>query len=504
MINDGIVIGFDHGTGGCKLTAINQAGEVIKESYTSYNSYHEHPKWVEQNPKEWIQAAKEGLKAVLSNMSDSQRNSIKAFSFSAPHHVAVLLDKNNHVIRNAIMWNDQRSKAESIDLKMRYGEYIYNVTKNTPSPTWTLPQLVWLKDNQPDSYSKINKMVFMKDYVRYYFSGVLSTDYIDAEGTMFYDLNQRKWDEKLLEILNLNINSMPEVGSPLEVVGKIREEIALEFSIPNDIAIVMGTADTAAELYGCGVTENGDGLIKLATAGNFALLTSEIFQSENVTTYDSLIKNSYFQNSATNSAASSFRWFKETFYIKEEELLGASEIYNFINDEANEIGPGAEGLIFHPYLNGERSPYWNPDLKASFFGITVRHNRKHFARAVLEGIVFSIKDASLEFEPTIVNNIRIIGGGSKSKLWCQIVADIFNKEIIVPKVSDASFGSALVAGTAIGWYKDLKDAVNKTQKIKERISPIKENVSMYKQLFGIYKLHQQSNEKIAQLLSELN
>lgn len=504
MINDGIVIGFDHGTGGCKLTAINRAGEVIEESYTSYKSYYEQPKWVEQNPKEWIQAAKVGLEAVLSNMSDSQRSSIKAFSFSAPHHVAVLLDINNDVIRKAIMWNDQRSMLESIDLKTKYGEYIYNVTKNTPSPTWTLPQLVWLKEYQPDSYSKINKMVFMKDYVRYYFSGVLSTDYIDAEGTMFYDLKKKKWDEKLLGILNLNISSMPEVGSPLEIVGKIREEIALEFSLPKDIAIVMGTADTAAELYGCGVTENGDGLIKLATAGNFALLTEEIFHCKNVTTYDSLIENSYFQNSATNSAASSFRWFKETFYIKEEELLGTSKIYNFIDNEANEIGPGAEGLIFHPYLNGERSPYWDPDLKASFFGITVRHNRKHFARAVLEGIVFSIKDASLEFEPTMVNNIRIIGGGSKSRLWCQIVADIFNKEIIVPKVSDASFGGALVAGTAIGWYKDLKEAVNNTQKIKERISPINENVSMYEQLFEVYKLHQQSNEKIAQLLSELN
>jgi len=489
------ILGIDTGSGGCKVTCIDSDGQLVSEASVAYPSYYPHPRWVEQNPEDWIEAAVEGVRRALAGFGEKEKREIKAISFSGPHHIAVLMDDRNRVIRNAIMWMDQRSAEEAKELGELHGDRIKRITGNYPTPTWTLCQLAWLRKHEPEALENSRKMVFMKDYVRYRFSGELATDHIEAEGTLFFDVHARAWSEELCALIGLDPAKLPRVQSPLDRSGGLIPEMADRLGLPAGIPIIIGTADTAAELYGCGAIDLGDGVIKLATAGNYAVLSDRYPERRTIISYDHVIDGIVYQNSATNFAAASFRWFKENFYKEKEEMTPPGTIYRAIDEEIERIPPGAEGMLFQPYLNGERSPHWDPHLRASFFGCTTRHGRPHFARAVLEGVGFSIRDASLEIEGRVDKPLKIIGGGSKGGGWIQIMADILNRELEVPKVSDASFGTCLIAAAAIGWYGSLKDAVRNAQTVVRRVEPVPRNVRVYDELFEIYRdLHERTKD----------
>lgn len=497
------VLGIDHGTGGCKVTCIDETGKQISEAYVPYPSYYSQPRWVEQDPEEWINAAIVAINKALANFSESERERIKGLGFSAPHHVAVLLDEQGQVIRKAIMWNDQRSGEEVQELIASHGDEIIQLTNHRPSPTWTLPQMLWLKKNEPKAYAKINKILFEKDYIRYRFTGKMVTDYIEAEGTMFYDVQQQAWSEKLLSLIDLDVSMLPEVKKPIDTAGTLTKAMADEINLPSGIPVIIGTADTAAEIYGSGAIEEGDGVIKLATAGNFSVLSPQAHSNLNLTGYQFPVEGLYYLNSATNFAAASFRWLKETFFQDWEDIYGEDDVYPAIDQAISEIKPGAEGLLFHPYLNGERSPYWDPYLRASFFGATAGHTRVHFARAVLEGVAFSIKDASLEFGNLPIDKVKLIGGGSKSKVWSQIMADILNVPLESPKISDSSYGTALITGTALELFPSLAEAGVHNNEIIHRVTPIKENVVHYEKMFHLYKEFALQTSTLSHGLSEL-
>lgn len=497
------VLGLDHGSGGCKATCIRSDGKVIKEESVSYPSYYPEPLWVEQDPEKWIEAAIQVISKTINFLSLAERKNIKAIGFSAPHHVAVLMDKDNEVIRPVIMWNDQRSVKQSKKLNENFGKQILDLTYNKPNPTWTLSHLLWIKENEPHHYNQIDKILFMKDYIRYRFSGEICTDYIEAEGSLLFDVKKQEWSPFLLSLVNLKKEVFPPVLTPTTQVGAIDKNIAGVLGLSNETKIIMGTADTAAEVYGCGLVKQGEGVVKLATAGNVTLLTSDVEKNEKLTTYHHLVGNLYYQNSATNFAAASLRWLKEEFYNDFTEKLEESSVYPKIMKEVGNIKPGSEGLIFHPYLNGERSPHWDPHLRASFFGCTARHTRSHFARAVLEGVGFSLKDCSLQFSDSSISKMRIIGGGSKGREWVQIIADILNVELEIPNYKDASFGIALVAAEGIGWFKDLEEAVHSVQRVVDRISPNVNNYEIYNELFEIYQQIHSRTYDLSHKLAEM-
>ncbi len=494
-MNELYVLGIDHGSGGCKVTCLKSDGTIFSEAYVPYPSLYPHPKWVEQDPEIWMKAAFEAVSKATEKLGPYKRKNIKALSFSAPHHVAVLLDKERQVIRPAIMWNDQRSGEQSKQLSKLFGKKIFELTYNAPNPTWTLSHFLWLKQHEPEKFEKIDKILFMKDYVRYRFSGQMVTDYIEAEGTLLYDIEKQEWSEFLLSLVDIDESAFPPVLSPTDDCGTISPDIAKLLGLSEQTRIIVGTADTAAEVYGCGTIKDGDGVVKLATAGNFSLVTNTVTKNEKLTTYHHLVDDLFYQNSATNFAAASFRWFKESFFQEFEENMKVPSIYPEIMKQVELIKPGSEGLIFQPYLNGERSPHWDPYLRGSFFGCTARHSRSHFARAVLEGVGFSLKDCSLQFPNKRLKKMRIIGGGSKGREWVQIIADILNVELEVPASSDASFGAALVAATGIGWFADLKEAAQATESVIYSLLPKEKNIGVYEELFSIYQeLHSRTHE----------
>lgn len=498
------VIGVDLGTGGCKVSCMSDRGRLAAEAYVPYPSYYDQPQWVEQDPEAWVRSAAAGIRQTVNQLSSEERARIRCLGFSGAHHNAVLLDADYRPIRRTIMWNDQRSGKEAAELNRKFGEELFRMTKNRPTPTWTLCHLAWLREHEPDTYQDIKHILFMKDYVRYRFSGAKGTDYIEAEGTMLFDMNTREWSEEICGWIGLDIRVLPEIHRPGDIRGTLLPGMAAETGLPAGIPVIMGTVDSAAEIYGCGAVGEGQGLVKLATAGNYALVLREPPPNPTILTYEHVIEGYYYCNSATNFAAASYRWFKESFLQEFEANCAPASVYEAVNREIERIRPGSDGLVFHPYLNGERSPHWDSELRGSFFGVTARHHRFHFARAVLEGVAFSIRDSSLEFKSGAPASLKIIGGGAKGRVWTQIVSDVLNTELHLPMVTDASYGLCMVIGTAIGWFADYREAVSVCQRVVDRIEPRAEAAAVYDELFGIYReLHARTFE-ISHRLSRLD
>ena len=483
------VIGVDNGTGGCKVTVLRNDGSIVGESFSSYPSHYEEPRWVEQDPEDWAEAAFSGVRQATAGLTDEERSRIDGIAFSGPHHTGVLLDADKRPIRRAILWNDQRADVESRELIAQHGDLIHSIAHNTPAPTWTLSQFRWLQKHRPEEYGRIRHVLFMKDYVRWRFSGEMGTDQIEAGGTLFFDIGRREWSTQLLGLIGLSPDVLPPIIGPTDIVGTLTCEASERTGLPDGIRVIAGTADTAAEVYGAGGVEARDVVVKLATAGNYTVIAERV-GDPSVISYEHPVEGLFYLNSATNFAAASFRWFRDSFFPELAETLSSDELYVRINAEIAFVPAGSEGLIFHPFLNGERSPYWDSRLRSSFIGLTSRHTRAHLARAVMEGVCFSIRDAGLVYgdvAPPAGATVRLIGGGSKSDVWMQIAADVLGMTVEVPASSEASFGTCLIAATAADWYPSLTHAVTSTQRVTKSARPDPDRAARYDELFGIYR-----------------
>lgn len=489
MAKKALLLGVDFGTGGCKITVIDDSGYIKAEATREYPTYHPEQNSSEQNPEDWFEAFKQSLKEV-SESGKVNLNDLQGISLDASTHNVVLLDKSNKIIRPTIMWTDQRSIKEVAYLEENYGEKIFDVCFQKVAPTWTLPQLLWIKNNEPENYKKIKKIMFIKDYIRFLLTGSWETDYIDAQGTLFFDMRKMKWSEELCAIIDLDLNVLPPLCNPFDVVGEISEEASKITGLPSGIPVICGSSDSAVEDYGAGAIEPGQCILKLATAGNVNVMTEKPYPSLFTLTYSHIVPDMWYTVAATNTAASSMRWFRDVFCERETGVSRNKKIniYSLAEEMVALIPAGSEGLIYHPYLLGERSPYWDPFLRSSFTGATMNHRKPHFLRALMEGVAFSLKDCYrvIEDMKLKVKEFIIIGGGSRSNVWCQIVSDVFSHDIIKPSVSDASYGAAIIAGVGIGLFSDLKEAVKKCNRIEKVYRPNKENSNIYKKLFKIY------------------
>ncbi len=483
------LLGIDLGTGGCKITIIDYFGNVIAESTYEYKTYYPKPFHSEQNPDNWFSSMVECLKNI-SEEKGINLSYIKAVSIDASTHNAVLLDKNMDIIRPTIMWTDQRSVEEVSYLKKKIGKKIFEIGYNNVAPTWTLPQMLWLRNNEPENYKKISKIMFVKDYVRYLLTGDWKTDYIDAQGTLMFDVAKSRWSEEICNFIDFPISALPPLCKPTDIAGKIIKEVAEQTGLTTGTPVICGTSDSAVEDYGAGAIKPGQCIIKLATAGNVNVMTDIPHPNPLTLTYSHVVPGVWYTVAATNTAAIAMRWFRDNFCYQEieESKVGGKNVYKIMGKLAESVPPGSEGLIFHPYLTGERSPYWDADLRASFTGARITHEKAYFLRSLMEGVAYSLRDCYRVIEDMglKVTEYIIIGGGSRSDLWSQIVCDLFGKDVVKPLVSDASYGSALIAGVGIGVYSDLADAVNKCNKFEKLYKPNSANHNRYKDLFKIY------------------
>ena len=479
-----LLLGIDYGTGGCKTTVLDENGGFVGEASTEFATYHDHPGWSEQEPHDWWKALCESLKKLAANGVNLK--DVAACALDGSTHNAVLTDADFNPIRRTIMWTDQRATAECEALKAGWGEKVFSTCYQMPAPTWTLPQMMWLKANEPKVLERTEHVLFVKDYVRYLLTGKAATDYIEAQGTLFFDVKRNEWCAELVELAGLKMSAMPAIIKPTDVVGGVTAAAAAETGLPEGMPVVCGSSDSAVEDYGAGAVEPGDLIIKLATAGNVNSMTAEAHPHPKTLTYSHIVPGMWYSVSATNAAALCQRWMRDCFF-KDVKVEG--NLYAAMNDEAAKSPVGANGVYFHPYLQGERCPYWDPNLRASFTGVSISSTRGDFCRALMEGVAFSLRDCygTLEEMRLPVKRIFLIGGGARSPLWSEIVANVFNRPVAVPTPGDASFGACLLAGTGIGLFASVKDAVAKCLHVDRTIEPDPEKALAYDHLFTCYR-----------------
>ncbi|MBQ5884827.1 MAG: xylulokinase [Clostridia bacterium] len=482
------LLGIDFGGGASKATLINTDGEFIAENTVEYPTLYPEIGACEQAPQDWIAALCENSKALLTK-SGIDAGDILAVALDSATHTFLVCDGEYKPLRNAIHWTDTRSKEQADKLNRDFGDEIFAKTFHKPGTIWTLPQLIWLSEKEPETFAKIKYIFFEKDYIRYFLTDVFCTDYIEAEGSMLFDCNAMQWDAKLCDLSGITADMLPPVVKPTDVIGKVTSSAAKATGLSEGTPVICGTTDTVMEVFASGAVKKGQMTLKLATAGRICVITDRTYPDINLINYSHFIDGLYYPGTATKSCAASYRWFRDTFGGDYKELDAA----------ASEVPIGCDGLVFHPYLNGELTPYANPNLCADFVGVRASHTKAHFTRAVLEGVAMSMLDCKQALDSLNVSHDSsaiIIGGGGKSPLWRQIISDALGIELIEMKYTDSSFGSAMLAGIAVGVFENAEQAVKKCNKVVSSTLPNHENTMKYNELFKKYKAIQKALEPI--------
>ena len=487
MTKDDLLLGIDFGTGGCKITLIDTDGRALNSYSGEYPTIHQKPGWAEQNPADWYAV----MCDILRQIKPWEQGNIIGLALDSYTHGAVLLNDKLKVIRPTIIWTDQRSVKECEYLNAKHRSLVFKTAYQMPAPTWTLPQMMWLNNNEPETLARTKHILFVKDYVRFLITGEIACDCIESQGTLFWDMKQGCWSEKLCEIAGIPFKALPAIGKPTDIAGKITSKAATETGLPEGVPVVMGTSDSAVEDYAAGAVEPGQCILKLATAGNVNVMTAEANPHPETLTYSHVVPGMWYTVTATNAAAVCQRWFRDNFCSAEaaQAKRAGLNVYDLLDREAELSPPGSNGVFFHPYLMGERSPYWDPNLRGSFTGMSMSTNKGDCLRALLEGVVFSLKDCYRTIEKMGLNTHEfiLIGGGAKSGIWSRIVCDVFNAPVKCPVSCDASFGSALLAGVGAGVFADELSAIKQCLKFNRQLEPDPENTLFYAKHFEYYR-----------------
>ena len=487
-------IGIDIGTTGAKALLVDERGTVCAQAASEYSFSTPKSLWCEQNPADWWNATRTVFRELVDKTSKAGE-SIKGIGLTGQMHGLVLLDERGEVLRPCIMWNDQRtgSQCENITEKIGY-DRLLNLIANPVLPGFTLPKILWVRENEPDIYKKIVHIVLPKDYIRYKLTGEFATDVSDASGMAVLDVAHRKWNDELLDELSVPREWLPKVYESPEVTGVISNRASEQTGLQEGIPVVAGGGDQAAGAVGCGIVSPGIVSVTIGTSGVvFAHSDQMALQPEGkLHSFCHAVPGAWHLMGVTLAAGGSLRWYRDTFATQEIEQARQSniEVYDVLLKRVQKINAGADGVFFLPYLAGERTPYPDPGAQGVFFGLSLRHTRDHLLRAVMEGVGYSLRDC-LELVKSVgvpITQIRLSGGGARSAVWRQIIADIFNEEVITLNTSDgAPYGAALLAAVGTEKFSSVREACDATIAIGERHSPNPENTKRYEDGYTIYK-----------------
>ena len=471
-------IGVDLGTSALKLVMMNSKGELVKSVSKEYPLYFPHSGWSEQKPEDWFIAVKEGLKEIAAGLDDK----IGGISFGGQMHGLVILDKDDKVLRPAILWNDGRSTEETDYLNNVIGkEKLSKLTANIAFAGFTAPKILWVKKNEPEIFEKISKIMLPKDYISYMLSGSFSTDYSDASGMLLLDVKNKKWSKEMIDICGISEDMLPKLYESYEVVGAIKPELAKELGLNDDIKIVAGAGDNAAAAIGTATVGEGACNISLGTSGT-VFISSKNFGVDSFNALHSFAHadGNYHLMGCMLSAASCNKWWME-------EILKTKD---FAKEQSDIDTLGENNVFFLPYLMGERSPHNDPDAAGTFIGMRMDTKREDMTLAIFEGVTFALRD-SLEVARSLgikIEKTMICGGGTKSPLWKRLVANILNVEVEVPVSEEGpGFGAAILAAVGCGEYESVEEATKSIIKIKEKIKPEADLVVKYEEKYQKFK-----------------
>jgi xylulokinase len=488
-------LGLDIGTGGSRAIIIDKDGTVRASASADHAPMLQlQPAWAEQEPEDWWRAAREAIRAAL-GAGGFSGSDIAGIGLSGQMHGAVLLDSDHEVIRPSIIWCDQRSQHQADWFTEKIGKTrLKEITCNPALTGFTVPKLLWVRDNEPENYRRMRMLLLPKDYVRFRLTGDFATEVSDAAGTLLLDVPKRQWSDEILEALGLSPDHLPRVAESHEPTTSLNEAAAAATGLKKGTPIVGGGGDQAAGGVGNGIVETGIVSSTIGTSGVLFAHTDapHLDPGGRVHTFCHAVKGKWHVMAVTQGAGLSFRWFRDNLGTAEIEQARSKGVdpYELLTAQAAAAPAGCEGLIYLPYLMGERTPHLDPCARGVFFGLTARHSRAHMIRAVLEGVAYSLRDGLEIFKEMGVpsEQVRASGGGGRSPLWRQIQADIFNREMVTINATEGSaYGAALLAATGTGAFPTVEEACKSCIRVTEKCEPDSARAKTYEEYYAVYR-----------------
>ncbi len=472
-------IGVDLGTSAVKLLLMDENGKIHKIVSKEYPLYFPQPGWSEQKPEDWFAQSMEGIKELTAECDKTQ---VKGISFGGQMHGLVALDENDEVIRPAILWNDGRTGKQVEYLNNVIGkEKLSKYTANIAFAGFTAPKILWMKENEPENFARICKIMLPKDYLAYKLSGSFCTEYSDASGMLLLDVEHKCWSKEMMEICDITEEQLPQLYESWETVGTLKEEVAAELGLPADVKVIAGAGDNAAAAVGTATVGDGGCNISLGTSGTL-FISSEKFGVDDNNALHSFAHadGNYHLMGCMLSAASCNKWWMD-------DIL---KTMDYAGEQKGITGLGENRVFYLPYLMGERSPHNDPDARAAFIGMSMDTTREEMTLAVLEGVAFGLRD-SLEVARSIgvtPERTKICGGGAKSPLWRKIIANVMNMKVdIIESEEGPGYGAAILAAVGCGVFPSVEDAAKKLVKVVATEEPEAELVEKYEERYQKFK-----------------
>jgi len=481
-----LFLGLDIGTSGAKAIVCDGDGQIVAMALAEYPIASPQPLWSEQNPSDWWQGAQSAIRDVVSAVDASQ---IMGIGLTGQMHGSVFLDADNQVIRPALLWNDQRTAAECAEITQRIGtQRLIEIAGNPALTGFQAPKILWVRNHELAKFARIAHIMLPKDYIRLLLSGVYATDAADAAGTLLIDITSRDYSDEILAALEIKREWLPTVYEGPSITSHLKADVAATLGLTAGIPIIAGGGDNAAAAIGTGIIKSGVVNSSIGTSGVVFAHSDNIALDPKgrLHTFCHSVPGAWHMMAVTLSAGGAFGWLRNTL-----RQTGASDLsYDDLTAAAASVPAGAEGLIFLPYLSGERTPHLDPLARGAFVGLTTRHGIGHMARAVMEGVTFSLRDG-IEIMRELgvpTTDVRATGGGGKSPLWRQMQANIYNAPVSTLAAEEGpAYGAALLAGVGTGHFADVNDAVSRCVRVVATTQPDPAMVAKYDQIYTIYR-----------------
>ena len=490
------LIGIDVGTGGSRAVLIDAAGKICASATVDHEPFvSPQTGWAEQHPRDWWRASAAAIRSAI-RQANIPAEEIKAIGLSGQMHGSVLLDESDRVLRPALIWCDQRSADQCRKLTTAVGQSrLIELTCNPALTGFTLPKLLWVRDHEPETWDRVRSVLLPKDYVRFQLTGDKATDVADGSGTLLLDVASRRWSSEMLAAAEINERVLPQLYESQEITGIVSQTAAEETGLKAGTPVIAGAGDQAAGAVGLGIVRPGMVSATIGTSGVVfaATNTPALDPKGRVHTFCHAIPERWHVMGVTQGAGLSLRWFRNEFGVVSDGIVGGysqdGDPYDSLTAEAERVPPGSEGLLWAPYLMGERTPHLDPEARAALVGLTASHTRAHVIRAILEGVAFSLKDSFEILKELNVpcKSIRLGGGGARSSLWRQIQADVYGQAVECMEAEEgAAYGVAILAGVAAGAWPNVEAACDEVIRTRGRVAPDPEAVKVLDRQYRSY------------------
>jgi len=486
-------LSLDIGTTGTKVALVSEIGKTIRSAYAEYPILTPRTGFAEQDSEAWWDAVVEGCRS-LGTSNPEELSAVKAIGICGQMHTHVYLDAAGKPIRSAITWMDQRTQhiVDLINADDKESALIMEETANNATPTYTAPQVSWVQKNEPETWKQTKHILVAKDYIKYRLTGEMMTDYSEASGTLLFDVRNRKWSDEMFNFFSIPRSVFPDATPSATIMGRITREIAQQTGLPEGTPVANGSADNSAAALGAGMVDKGQVTLIIGTAGVISACSDSPLPDEKhrVLCWNYCLEDRWINIGVTQTAGESLNWFKKAFDYENKKSSG--DIFSAYDKETADIPDGCDGLMFLPYLNGERTPYWDSNARGVFFGINMKSTKPHFIKSIMEGVSFALRHniETVESLGMAVDQVLAVGGGLKSPVWLPVLSRIIQRPINTVAVPDTgNVGNSIIAGLALGEFASVEEATRQLISIDRTIKspPSEKYEKRYLHFLGLYE-----------------